>query len=245
MSVPGCARLHPGRDTLFQTSTITALLEGVYEGQMTFGALKRHGDFGLGTFNALDGELVALEGEFYQVKADGVAYPVDDSMKTPFAAVTFFDPDKSVVTNSAMDYNRLKDHLDSLLPTNNIFYAIMIKGRFSYVKTRSVRRQVRPYPPLSEAVKKQPTFEFHNVEGTLIGFRCPAFVEGINVPGYHLHFITSDRKAGGHLLECRLSGVAIGIDYTSELFMVLPSSGDFYKADLTGERKKELEKVEK
>ena len=76
-------------DVLFQTSTIDALLEGVYDGDITFGELKEHGDFGLGTFNGLDGEMLELDGNVYQIKTDGVAYPVDESMSTPFSAVTF------------------------------------------------------------------------------------------------------------------------------------------------------------
>ena len=75
---------------LFQTSTLQALMAGVYDGDLTFQALARHGDFGLGTFDALDGEMIALDGTFYQIKADGRVSPVAGAMKTPFAAVTFF-----------------------------------------------------------------------------------------------------------------------------------------------------------
>ena len=85
---PDAAALHE----VFQNSTINALLEGVYDGSMTYGELRRHGDFGLGTFNALDGEMVAFDGEFYQIKSDGIAYPVADEQRTPFATVLFFQP---------------------------------------------------------------------------------------------------------------------------------------------------------
>jgi acetolactate decarboxylase len=108
------------------------------------------------------------------------------------------------ILDKAEDYGQLEQYLDKLLPTENIFYAIKIEGTFKYIKTRSVPKQNKPYPPLVEVVKNQPTFEFHNVKGTIVGFRCPSYVEGINVPGYHLHFITGDKKAGGHLLECHL-----------------------------------------
>ena len=86
-------------------------------------------------------------------------------------------------------------------PPKTCFYAVMIQGEFSYVKTRSVPAQEKPYPPLAEVTKNQPTFEFTDVTGTMVGFRCPPYVTGINVPGYHLHFLTDDRTAGGHLLE--------------------------------------------
>jgi len=243
--VLGSAQSQGNKDILFQTSTIDALLEGIYDGETTYKELKEHGGFGIGTFNSLDGEMIGLEGKFYQVKSDGIAYPVDDFMKTPFAAVTFFESDKTVLLDKAMDYEELEQYLDNLLPTKNIFYAIKIKGKFKYIKTRSVPKQNKPYSPLVEAVKNQPLFEFYDINGTMVGFRCPIYVEGINVPGYHLHFITEDRKAGGHLLECHLQNVKIEIDYTSEFYIALPQSSEFYKADLEGEKQEELKKVEK
>jgi acetolactate decarboxylase len=245
IAVCGCSHLQEDKDILFQTSTINALLEGVYYGEITFKELKQHGNFGIGTFNGLDGEMIGLKGKFYQIKADGVAYPANDSIRTPFAVVTFFESDRTALIDKAVDYNQLKQYLDNLLPTKNIFYAIKIEGVFRYIKTRSVPKQNRPYPPLVEVVKNQPTFEFHNVEGSIVGFLCPDYVKGINVPGYHLHFITRDKKAGGHLLECQMQNVKVEIDYTSEFYMVLPENDEFYKTNLVKEKQKELEKVEK
>lgn len=245
VAVCGCSHLQKDRDVLFQTSTINALLEGIYDGETTYGELKQHGDFGLGTFNGLDGEMVGLDGKFYQVKADGIAYPVSDSAKTPFAVVTFFKTDKTVLLEKAEDYSQLKQYLDYSLPTKNIFYAIKIEGVFKYIKTRSVPGQTKPYPPLVEVTKNQPIFEFHDVKGTIVGFRCPVYVKGINVPGYHLHFITKNKKAGGHILECQMRNVNIEVDYASKFFMVLPEHSEFYKVDLSKEKQTELEKVEK
>jgi acetolactate decarboxylase len=228
----GCSSPPKDKDVLFQTSMLSTLSEGVYDGDVTFKDLKSHGDFGLGTFNGLDGEMVALAGEFYQIKADGRAFPVDDSMETPFAAVTFFEPDKSVSLDKTFDYEQLKQYLDSMLPTRNIFYAIKVEGTFKYVKARSVPAQTKPYPALAEALERQTTFEFHDVTGTLVGFWCPAYVEGINAPGYHFHFITSDRQNGGHLLDCEVENAKIEIDYTSDFFMMSPDSEEFYKLNL-------------
>lgn len=189
--------------------------------------------------------MIGLGGKFYQVKADGIAYPVNDSMKTLFAVVTFFKPDKTVLPDEIVSYEQLKQYLDDSIPTKNIFYAVRIEGFFKYVKARSVPRQNKPYPPLVEVVKNQPIFEFHNARGVMVGFRIPDYMKGINVTGYHLHFITEDRKAGGHLLECHLQDVKIEIDYTSELYMVLPEGGGFHQADLAKERQRELDRVEK
>lgn len=243
-SFTGCVSLR-NQDVLYQTSTINALLEGIYDGEETFGELKKYGDFGLGTFNALDGEMVAVDGKFYQIKTDGIAYPVSSSMKTPFAVVTFFKPDKIFIIDKVKNYEELKKFIDERLPSKNIFYAIKIEGNFEYIKTRSVPRQKKPYLPLVEVVKKQSIFTFHNVKGTVIGFRCPSFVKGLNVPGYHLHFITEDRKAGGHILECSMKNVKAEIDYTTKFYLVLPESSRFYKVDVSGNKEKQLEKVER
>lgn len=245
VAISGYSYSEENQDLLFQVSAINALLEGVYDGDISYGQLKRYGNFGIGTFNSLDGEMIGLEGKFYQITAQGLANVVDDEMKTPFAVVTFFEPDRTVLLPETLDYGKLEEYLDRLLPTKNIFYAVKIEGVFEYVKTRSVPRQNKPYLPLVEVLKNQPTFEFRKVKGTVVGFRCPLYVTGINVPGYHLHFIREDRKAGGHVLECRLENVRVEIDHTLQFHMVLPEDVEFYKADLGKEKHQELEKVEK
>ncbi len=249
--VSGCFSTHTAsptsqRETLVQISTIDALLNGVYDGVMSFETLKEYGDFGIGTFAGLDGEMVGFDGDFYQVKADGNAYPVSDSMETPFASVTFFDADLSQPVPEGADYARLEEFLDGILPTANIFYAVRMEGTFSYMKTRSVPGQEKPYPPLVEVTKNQPTFEFNNIEGTIAGFRCPAYVSAVNVPGYHLHFLTKNKDAGGHVLEFEVEEAGVSVDYTSEFLMILPGEeSDFYELDLTPDRQEELEEVEK
>ena len=234
------------RETLTQISTIDAILNGVYDGVVDFGTLKKYGDFGIGTFEGLDGEMLGFDGNFYQVKSDGIAYPASDSMETPFASVTFFEVDCNHDLPEGISYEQLEDFLDGVLPTGNIFYAIKIEGTFSYMKTRSVPAQEKPYPPLVEVTQNQPTFEFNDVEGTIVGFRCPAYVSGVNVPGYHLHFLTKSRDSGGHVLEFEVVEAVAFIDYTSEFLMILPGDeSDFYEVDLTQDKQKELEKVEK
>jgi acetolactate decarboxylase len=239
----GCVKVEENSDILFQVSTINALLEGIYDGEFSFGELKTHGDLGLGTFNSLDGEMTMIGGEVYQVRSDGKVYIMPDSAKTPFSVVTFFEEDTSIVLDSFMDYKTLEGFMDKVLPTKNLIYAIKIEGLFKYVCTRSVPAQGKPYPPLAEVVKTQPEFEFYNQKGIMVGFRLPDYMKGINVPKYHLHFITEDRKGGGHLLECETDKVKIGIDVTEEFFVSLPKRKEFYDADLN--KGANLEKVER
>ena len=256
ISISGCShspgtQADPGgdtaqRETVTQISTIDAILNGVYDGVIDFGTLKEYGDFGIGTFEGLDGEMLGFDGYFYQVKADGIAYPVADSLETPFASVTFFDADDSRDVPEGIDYEQLEAFLDEVLPTENIFYAVKIEGSFSYMKTRSVPAQEKPYPPLTEVTQQQPTFEFSEVTGTIVGFRCPAYVSGVNVPGYHLHFLTASKDAGGHVLDFQIESAEVSVDYTSEFLMILPSSdSDFYDIDLSQDLQDELEQAEK
>jgi len=232
-------------DVLFQFSTIDALLQGLYEGGMSFADLKIRGDFGLGTFHRLDGEMIGLDGAFYQVKSDGTVCHVSDEMMTPFAVVTFFEPDETRVLEERMDLDQIEMYLDALVPTKNIFYAVKIEGQFLFVKTRSVPAQNRPYPPLSEVTAHQPTFSLYDVRGSMAGFRCPMYVEGINVPGYHFHFLSEERVAGGHVLEVQTRKVTVEIDYTPQFTLVLPDQREFYEMDFSRNRKGSIEEVER
>jgi acetolactate decarboxylase len=232
-------------DILFQVSTIDALLQGVFDGFYSFDDLKTHGDFGIGTFDSLDGEMVALDGNYYQVRADGVAYPVTGNTKTPFSTVTYFKADQTIAIKDAGNFSQLSSQMDEKLPSINMFYAIRIDGTFPYVKTRSVPKQEEPYPRLADAVKNQSVFEFTNVTGTVVGVWAPEFSKGLNVPGYHLHFITADRKAGGHILDLKVDEAIAKVDITAGFAMELPTKGDFYNVDLTQDLQSELQKIEK
>ena len=189
--------------------------------------------------------MVALDGECYQIKADGVAYPVKSDMTTPFSTVTFFEPDQSAAIKNAGNFTQLSGQLDEQLPSRNVFYALRIDGTFPYVKTRSVPGQERPYPRLVDAVKNQSVFEFYNITGTVVGVWAPEFSKGVNVPGYHLHFITADRKAGGHVLDLKVDEAKAEVDVTPGFAMQLPVDGDFYNVDLAGDLQSELEVIEK
>ncbi|MCK4762921.1 MAG: acetolactate decarboxylase [Candidatus Aminicenantes bacterium] len=232
-------------DIIFQNSTINALLEGLYDDDVTFEQLRKHGNLGIGTFNRLDGEMVAIDGEFYKIKAaDGLAYPVPGNEKTPFSVVADFSADSSAILEKSLNLEELLKHIDTLLPSGNIFYAFRVEGKFSYVKTRSVLPQEKPYPRLVEVVKTQSVFEFKDVEGYLVGFWFPFYMKDINVPGYHFHFLSKDKKKGGHLLGCRTSKIRIEIDYISGFRLLLPESKDFRMMHLES-KKSELDAVEK
>lgn len=232
------------QNELYQVSVINALLQGVYEGETTIQELKQHGDFGIGTFDTLDGEMVGLDGAFYQVKHTGEVLPVDKQAKTPFAAVVHFRPEQTAELGEVQDYDQLQKLLDKMISNQNYFYAIRVDGLFSYVKTRSVPPQSKPYRPLAEVTKTQPVFEFEQVRGTVLGFWCPQYVNGINVPGYHLHFISDDRTKGGHLLAMKLQSGRVQISGINNFQMRLPGLADFQKAALNQDYHEDLKAAE-
>jgi len=168
--ISGCVT--PEKNTVFQASTIDALLAGVYDGNMSCGDLLKHGDFGIGTFNHLDGEMVVLDGIIYQVRSNGKVYKPDSTQETPFATVCQFESEKVVLLKPGLNYEELKKQLDKVAPNQNLFYAIKITGKFKTMKTRSVPEQHKPYPLLKEVTKHQPEFNMENISGTVVGFLC-------------------------------------------------------------------------
>jgi len=226
-----------------QISTFDALLQGVFDGTVPLSAFQQKGNFGIGTFDALDGEMILKDGIMYQVKADGKIYHPDISIKTPFATVCYFHPEKDWRLNKT-SFVQLRAMIDSVVPSPNFFYAIRIKGSFKTIHTRSVPLQKKPYPALVEVTKNQPEFKAENKTGQLIGFYCPEFVKGINVPGYHLHFLADDETFGGHLLGFELENGVLEIDQINQFEMLLPDNSGFKKSEYKTDRSDETKKVE-
>ncbi len=239
----GCAQ---PRGAITQISTIDALLAGSFDGQMTLAALRTHGDFGIGTFDRLDGEMILLDGRFHQARSDGTVTVPSDRLTTPYAMVTRFRPETTLAVTRALDFHELERALHDACPNPNLFCAVRAKGHFRSVTFRSVPPQKKPYPLLLEASRHQAVFQHHDLDGTLIGFRSPAYVKGVAVPGCHFHFISDDGRVGGHVLECVMDRGEIAAQACARFTMILPQGeSDFDKLDLSRDRSRELEKVEK
>jgi acetolactate decarboxylase len=219
-------------NTVFQLSTLDALSSGIFQGSMTFHELSKYGDFGVGTFDSLDGEMVALDGRFYQIRSDGTIWRVAGSTTTPFAVVTEFNATTRFSLTQPASMAQITALIDQLLPSPNFFYAVKIHAHFSDITTRSVPKQYPPYPTLAAAVAQQSVFPLHDLKGTLVGFRSPAFVKGINQAGYHFHFIADDEKAGGHALSFQLTDAVIEISVIRQQQMILPDNEAFRGAPL-------------
>lgn len=244
----GCSSL-PSEDNIYQVSLLNALLQGEYDGFISVGTLKDHGDTGIGTFDTLDGEMIFLDGEVYKAKADGSVEIMDDQVMVPFAVATMFEPDVVVKPYSAIaDIETLKNAMDACIAetTNdfNRFYVAKVQGLFSHVRVRSVPSQQKPYRPLSVIASTQKEYTYEQVEGTIVAFRSPAYVEGINLPGWHLHFLSEDKSKGGHLLEATLVQGEIGMGDMKEFQLILPSSSSFAAMDIADDRREETLAIE-
>jgi acetolactate decarboxylase len=223
--------LHVSHSTLFQVSTSAALVQGVYQGAVRVGTLREHGDHGLGTFEHLDGEMVVVDGRCFQVRSDGSVHEVADDVLSPFAVVTHFVPQDTIAFDDCRDLAHLMSTFDRLRHTDNFFFAVRVDGHFDYVKTRAMCKTAEGVP-LVVAAAHQPEFEFENLAGTLVGFWTPEYAKTVNIPGYHLHFLSQDHQHGGHLLQCRGRQLRLQSQREGVLSIALPETEDFLKADL-------------
>jgi acetolactate decarboxylase len=210
------------KDTLYQVSAFNLFSAGNFDGDTTYSKLAEHGNFGIGTINGLDGEMIALDGKFYQIPTVGAPRQIGSSEKTPYATVTFFNMDQAFQVANVTIYSQLASEINSTLPNYNAIYAIKVHGFFDLAKTRSVPAQTKPYPTVTEAVKNQTVFTLNGVEGTAVGFYFPNIMEGVDFAGYHLHFLTDDHLAGGHLLECNLKNATVEIDQINNYSLLIP-----------------------
>ena len=115
---------------LYQISTSAALVGGAAAGAVSSRTLLEHGDFGLGTFENLDGEMVILNGAIYQVRGDGSIKHREDGFQIPFAAVTRFQAEESFDSQAIRCLKDLELVCDPHRETANLFYALKIDGFF-------------------------------------------------------------------------------------------------------------------
>lgn len=214
-------------DRVYQYSLFTALANSIYDGSFTVAGAKNKGDMGLGTYNGLDGEMIVNNGKVYQFPADGKVKMPDDNSLVPFTVVKFFETDVTVNTEET-DYPTLKKLAEKQFSSPNFIYALKVSGTFTRIKCGSAEKQHEPYEKtLSEAIANRPVFEWKNVEGTLVGFWFPEYVGGVNLPGFHLHFISADETKAGHVLELEATSLKLEIDQSSGLEFDLPETEAF------------------
>jgi acetolactate decarboxylase len=218
-------------DKIYQYSLFTALANKIYDGNLTVAEVKEKGDFGLGTFNGLNGEMIVFDGVVYQWLANGTVRLPKDSELVPFTVVTFFDEDITLEL-SYSGYDELKSFIESKLPTRNTGFAFKMKADFEKLICASANKQEKPYTKtLSDALLDRPTFDMEKISGSLVGFWFPEYTGKVNVAGFHLHFISDDKKQAGHVMEFKASNLKISIDYCDGFEIELPETDAFENAD--------------
>jgi len=176
-----------------QVSTSGALVAGVYDREVSVQAILEHGNFGLGTFADLDGEMVILDGRVYQVQGSGRVSEAAADAGAPFAVVTAFEPEIESSIGPISSFRHLEEHCDRFRRSGNIFYAFRLDGHFRRVRTRAVSPP-EPGTRLVDAAKVQSEFNFADIDGTLVGLWSPGFSSAFSVAGYHFHFLSADRR---------------------------------------------------
>ncbi|KAG7001712.1 hypothetical protein FOFC_21165 [Fusarium oxysporum] len=224
---------------LFQFSIVSALIDGVASQGLPIYDLISYGNFGLGTFRHMVGEMIILDGAVYQMKADGSVLAIDstayDKTVTPFAMITHFQPSVTAKVH-IQSKAKLAELLSELMAsTRNHYLSFKVHGNFKGVVVRTVGGQQVPHQSLAELGKEQMSHSFNDIKGTIVGFRSPSFMQGVSVAGDHMHFISADKKHGGHLLECEARGeVDLAVAHISSMQLQLPTGDDDYnQAQLT------------
>jgi acetolactate decarboxylase len=212
-------------DTVAQVSILDALLARQFDGCLPCRELLKYGDFGIGTYDRMDGEMIVVDGDLYQAKGDGKVYSPDPDNRTPFATICRFQPDQTWTLCESINLEAMKEEIDENASNQNVFVAIRVEGTFSYMKTHALQIQSKPYPPTADVVKACVQREMKNVSGTIVGFRSPPYVRGVGDPGYHLHFLSEDKTQGGHILAFDMDRGDCAIDICCNFHVILPEEG--------------------
>jgi acetolactate decarboxylase len=218
-------REHPDHE-LFQTSTVQALLAGAFHGDVTLGQILEHGDLGLGTLDGLDGELIVVDGQVWKANLDATLSRPELTCTTPYAVVVAFSPGQPIALRGPFPASDLERHLGAGIDVAQRPTAIRIDGRFESVRVRSVPKQRRPYPRLADVIAQQQVSELADVSGTMVGFLFPDGLNGIEMVGSHLHFVSDDRTRGGHVLGYTLQDAIARLDNVTRLRVELPPAVD-------------------
>ncbi len=226
---------HKRKPKMYQTGTINSLINAVYDGDVCVAELKEHGDFGLGTFDMVDGEMIVCDNVYYRADVDGNLEVVTDDTSTPFAVVNKFKPNQEIGLNNKK-YEDLEKYLLNFFPSKNMIYAIKIEGKFKSILLRSEACQPRTYRKMNETMPDlQKTFTKTDIEGVLVGVWFPQYLEQLNVPGFHFHFVDKDRHVGGHVYNFELEKGHAYIQELKSLQVDLIDNDEFATAELMGD----------
>ena len=220
--------------TLIQASTLNALMLGNFDKTVSVKDFLHHADTGIGTYTGLDGEAIFEDGVAYKATADGKVSVMQPEDGVAFGTVAKFDESvPEVELKNISDIETLKQALEPYVKDDqNIFYMIKAKGVFKTMHVRSCFASEKPYPTLSEVAQDQREFHFENTRGDVIAVWCPKYVNGINLPGWHFHYLSGDKTQGGHILGLSADSLRVKINKIERFDLTLPQNPEFAKRDL-------------
>ncbi|WP_172592081.1 acetolactate decarboxylase [Subtercola boreus] len=232
MSSAGIPAAGAARVRIHQFSVIQALMAGLYDGAFAAREVLAVGDFGLGCGNALNGELVIVDGQIFRCTDDGAVSHGDPDELLPFAEVVAFAPTLQHELAGSVDRTGLEALISGLVGNPNQFYAIRLDGEFEHMLVREPVRQHHPYRPLPEVMAGQREMTLPSTTGTLVGFWAPHIFQGVSVAGYHLHYLNDSRTHGGHTLDYTVTSGTLRLQPVTGIEVHLPGTPEFAAADL-------------
>jgi acetolactate decarboxylase len=207
---------------LYQVGTFAAVLNGAVNGDVNYQLLKQKGNFGLGTFNGVTGEMVAYQGQFYQIGEKGITTSVADETETPFAQVIQFNPTTNFSLASIDNFKQLVDNLLPIFKNQNRVYAVHIHGQINYLKLRG-RTPRKPGEPAPQEIP----YEAQNVRGDMIGFYFPDHLLSLTAPGLHLHFLSEDKQHSGHVMDVQFNAATVELQSVANLNLHIPDTVEY------------------
>ena len=237
------------RQTLmYQVSTLKALSLGYTRPVVTVAGLLRHGDTGLGTFENVGGEMIVLDGRCFRADENGAVTESGTDGGVPFASVSKLTGQRKIAAGPIGDIRALRTFLDLRIEEGfglNSMHMARIDGRFESVSARSESPFRSQHVSLKQVLERtQRDFVFRNVRGSLVCVYYPDYMDGINMPGWHFHFLSEDRKRGGHVFELRITEGTVLLDRISRIEIQLPREPAFDTYSLTQASDEEIRQVE-
>ena len=233
---------------MYQVSTLQALAMGYNSAVITAEELLRHGDTGLGTFEGVDGEMIVANGICYRAMADGTVTRTSLDIGVPFAAVSRLCGWRKFPLEAVTDIETLKEILTVRIEESfglNSMHMVRIDGSFKRVCARSETGRLTQHITLKEMLDgNQQDFFFDDVDGTLVCVYYPDYMDGINAPGWHLHFLSADKMRGGHVFDINLRKGEVQMDKISRIEIQLPNSPSFDTYALKNASQDEIRQVE-
>ena len=234
---------------MFQVSTLQALALGYSRSVITVAELLEEGDTGLGTFEDVNGEMIVLDGHCYRAKQDGSVIEVEPDAGVPFSAVAKLRGEREFPLENMKDIQSIRTELTRKIEERfglNSMHVIRIDGLFEKVDARSEAPYRSHHVTLKTVLdSNQTAFIFENIRGSLVGVYFPDHMDGINMPGWHLHFLSDDRTKGGHVFDVSIKEGTVRLDKINRVEIYLPKDAAFDTYSLKNVSEEEINKVEK